>query len=56
MAADLPTSVVEATPPKGADVDDLLDALACAAIARRIHAGQARPFTNEPRKTLSLDV
>ena len=32
-------------PPKGAAADDLLDALACAAIARRIHAGdRAQPF------------
>jgi len=35
-------------PPRGAGPDDLLDALACAAIARRIHAGQAVPFPNPP--------
>ena len=28
--------------------DDLLDALACAAIARRLHAGLAQPFPNPP--------
>ena len=28
--------------------DDLLDALACAAIARRIHAGLAKPFPDPP--------
>ena len=39
-----PTDVVNATPPRGAGADDLLDALACAAIARRLHAGFARPF------------
>lgn len=32
----------------GAGADDVLDALACAAIARRIHAGVARPFPNPP--------
>jgi Resolvase, N terminal domain/Protein of unknown function (DUF429) len=31
-------------PPRSAGVDDLLDALACATVARRIHAGRARPF------------
>ena len=44
IAAGLPTSVVDARPPMGASADDLLDALACAAIARRIRSGQARPF------------
>jgi Protein of unknown function (DUF429) len=33
---------------KGAD--DLLDALACAAVARRIHAGTARPFPDPPER------
>ena len=37
-------------PPKGAGPDDLLDALACAAIARRIHAGLARPFPDPPAR------
>jgi predicted RNase H-like nuclease len=41
-----PAAVVKGTPPKGADRDDLLDALACAAIARRIHLGCAEPFPN----------
>jgi predicted RNase H-like nuclease len=40
--------VVNTAPPKGAGADDLLDALACAAIARRIHAGIAQPFPNPP--------
>jgi predicted RNase H-like nuclease len=39
---------VNALPPKGAGPDDLLDALACAAIARRIHEGSARPFPDPP--------
>jgi predicted RNase H-like nuclease len=35
-------------PPKGAGADDLLDALACAAIARRLFAGTARAFPDPP--------
>jgi predicted RNase H-like nuclease len=46
--AGIPVSVVEGVPPKGAAVDDLLDALACATAARSIHAGHARPFPNPP--------
>jgi predicted RNase H-like nuclease len=34
--------------PRGAGPDDVLDALACAAVARRIHAGLARPFPDPP--------
>lgn len=48
IAAGLPAAAVNAVPPKGAGPDDLLDALACAAIARRIHAGLARPFPDPP--------
>ncbi len=48
IAAGLPRDRVEAAPPAGAAADDLLDALACAAIARRIHAGIARPFPDPP--------
>lgn len=44
IAAGMPAAVVNAIPPKGAGPDDLLDALACAAVARRIHAGRAKPF------------
>jgi predicted RNase H-like nuclease len=40
--------LVNGAPPSGAGADDLLDALACAAIARRIHAGLARPFPDPP--------
>ena len=43
-AAGLPAALIEAAPPKGAALDDLLDAIACTAIARRIHAGVAKPF------------
>ena len=45
MAAGLPDDVVNAVPPKGAAADDLLDALACAAVARRIHAGAWRSLS-----------
>lgn len=38
----------DATPPRGASADDLIDALACAAIARRIASGRARPFPDPP--------
>jgi predicted RNase H-like nuclease len=44
MRAGLAAAAVEAAPPAGAKTDDLVDALACAAIARRLHAGTARPF------------
>ena len=57
IAAGLPTSVVDARPPTGASADDLLDALACAAVARRIHSGHARPFPDPPgRDTLGLPI
>jgi predicted RNase H-like nuclease len=48
IAAGLPAAVVEARAPKGAGPDDLIDALACAAIARRLRAGLARPFPDPP--------
>jgi predicted RNase H-like nuclease len=48
IKAGLPRAIVEAEPPKGAAPDDLLDALACGAIARRIHAGTAQPFPKSP--------
>jgi predicted RNase H-like nuclease len=47
VAGGLPEAIVSANPPRGAGADDLLDALACATIARRIHAGVARPFPEE---------
>jgi predicted RNase H-like nuclease len=50
VAAGLPAAVVNGAPPKGAGPDDLLDALACAAIARRIQAGVARPFPDPPER------
>lgn len=50
VAAGLPAASVNAAPPKGAGPDDLLDALACAAVARRLHAGTARPFPDPPER------
>jgi predicted RNase H-like nuclease len=41
-------SALTHAPPKGAAADDLIDALACAAIARRIHAGQAQRVPDPP--------
>ena len=57
LAAGLPRKIVESAPPKGAAADDLLDALACAAIARRIHAGLAEPFPKSlPRDAYGLPM
>lgn len=50
VAAGSPRTLVEGSVPKGAGPDDLLDALACAAIARRIHAGVAQPFPDPPER------
>lgn len=47
-AARLPAALIDAGPPKGAAEDDLLDALACAAVARRLYAGNAKPFPDQP--------
>jgi predicted RNase H-like nuclease len=46
--AGLSAAAVNASPPRGAGADDLLDALACAFVARRIRAGLAEPFPNPP--------
>ena len=50
IAAGYPPTTVDAQPPKGAGRDDVLDALACAAIAWRIHAGVARSFPATPER------
>jgi predicted RNase H-like nuclease len=47
-AAGLPVALIASPPPAGAAADDMLDALACAAVARRIHAGVAQPFPDPP--------
>jgi predicted RNase H-like nuclease len=44
VQAGIPATVAGAAAPPGAAADDLVDALACATIARRIHAGLAQPF------------
>jgi predicted RNase H-like nuclease len=46
--AGLPAALIEAAPPTGAAADDVIDALACAAVARRLHEGAARPFPDPP--------
>jgi predicted RNase H-like nuclease len=48
ISAGMPRELVESRPPRGAGEDDLLDAIACAAIARRILAGNAKPFPDPP--------
>jgi predicted RNase H-like nuclease len=48
VAAGCPVALADAKPPRGAGPDDVLDALACAMIARRLHAGLARPFPDPP--------
>jgi predicted RNase H-like nuclease len=50
IAAGLRPAIVNGDPPKGAGPDDLLDALACAAIARRVYVGDARPFPDQPER------
>ena len=50
IAAGMPPAIVNGSPPKGAGADDLLDALACAAIARRLHAGTAQSFPDAPSR------
>ncbi len=48
IGSGLPHDAVNLPPPKGAGPDDLLDALACAAVARRLHRGEAMPYPNPP--------
>lgn len=48
--AGVSAAAVNTAPPKGAGPDDLLDAFACAMIARRIHAGAARPLPDPPER------
>ena len=50
IAAGFPAAAVDAPPPKGAGRDDVLDAVACAAVARRIQAGVAQSFPEEPER------
>jgi predicted RNase H-like nuclease len=57
VKAGLPAAIVNGPTPRGAKPDDLLDALACAATARKLHAGTALPFPDPPgRDTFGLPV
>jgi predicted RNase H-like nuclease len=44
MRHGLPLAIISAPPPRGASVDDQLDALACLVAARAIATGEGRPF------------
>jgi predicted RNase H-like nuclease len=48
IKAGLSEQAARAKPPRGSAPDDLLDALACALIARRVLAGAAKPFPDPP--------
>ena len=50
IAGGLPAEVVNGTAPKGAGPDDLLDALACLWVARRLSDGTAQPFPDPPER------
>jgi predicted RNase H-like nuclease len=50
IKAGLPAAAVEASLPKGAGPDDLIDALACVAIAHRIFNGVAQSFPDPPER------
>ncbi len=44
LSEGLPEAIVTGAPPQGAGADDLLDALACAMIARRRYHNKTEPF------------
>lgn len=48
LEAGLPAAIVNARPPRGAAVDDALDALAALVVARHIAAGRGKPFPDPP--------
>lgn len=48
VLAGLAEALVQARPPKGAAVDDALDALAALVVAREIAAGRGRPLPDQP--------
>jgi predicted RNase H-like nuclease len=50
VEAGLPRKDVEAPPPPGAGVDDLLDALASLVVARRIDDGRATAYPDPPQR------
>ncbi len=49
-AAGIAPAVLTASPPRGAAVDDLLDAVVGLVIAWRLHHGLARPFPDPPEQ------
>jgi threonine dehydratase len=49
-AAGLPSRAVAALPPRGAALDDLLDALALLGVARRLLRGEARCYPDPPSR------
>jgi predicted RNase H-like nuclease len=50
LEAEFPVDVLYGEPPKGAAEDDLLDALVCAAVARRKYCDKAESFPDTPEK------
>ena len=50
ISAGFSSEIVNAAPPKGAGPDDVLDALACAAVAQRLRDGRAKPFPDPPER------
>lgn len=50
VSAGFTEAIVSAKAPRGAAVDDMLDALAGLAIAKRIVDGLAEPFPNPPER------
>jgi predicted RNase H-like nuclease len=53
----VPTALIHATPPRGAALNDLLDAIACSVTALRFARGQARPNPDPfPRDRYGLPI
>jgi predicted RNase H-like nuclease len=48
--AGVPPNIARNDPPKRSKPDDMLDALVCATVARRIHTGIAESFPNPPSR------
>ena len=48
LESEFPRNVINGAPPEGAAKDDLLDALACAAVARRKFFDKAKSFPDHP--------
>jgi predicted RNase H-like nuclease len=55
--AGVPRALLDASPPKGAAADDMIDAFACLVTARNIHAGRAKPHPDPvPRDEFGLPM